>query len=51
MTKLSSHEGHKKAVDPLELELQAAVGHHVSAGKQIRTLKEHQGLLTAELSL
>lgn len=51
MTKEGSHEGLKKAVDALELELQPAVSHHMTAGKQIRTLKEHQELLTAELSL
>lgn len=51
MTKLGSHEGSKKAMDALELELQPAENHHMSAGKQIRTLKEHQELLTAELSL
>lgn len=40
--------GQKRALDPLELELQTVVSHHAEAGS---SLHEHQVLLTAEQSL
>ena len=33
-------EGQKKALDPLELELQASVSHHVGAGTQTCVLRK-----------
>lgn len=46
---LCAHGGQKKILEPLELELQAAVNHHAGAENRARILcKRHWEFLTAE---
>jgi hypothetical protein len=35
-----AHGGHKRALDPLELELQGVVSYHMGAGNQIQVLSK-----------
>lgn len=45
-----THEGQRRALDPLELELQTAVSFHAAAGNWTQVLWRVVGALTPELS-
>lgn len=47
---LCAHGGQKKMLEPLDLELQAAVNHHTGAENRARVCKRHWESLTAERS-
>jgi hypothetical protein len=45
------HRGQKRALDPLELELQMVISCHVGAETELTSLEEQLVLLTSEPSL